>query len=398
MTLNRFLPPLIFLSILILPVGQLLRFTTFGGAVFTPLDVAVGGILLIFLYSSPDFKKIVKYPFFRWWALFNAWALVTLIFSLNFFSISEVISGAMFWVRWVGYSGLLYVVLLRLKKEEKEKAFYLLIISSFVIAILGFIQFVIYKDLSFLAPLGWDPHQNRIVSTFLDPNFLAGFLVLSSCLVLAKLEKKMDKRKQLFLLVSLGAFILAIVLTFSRSGYLSLLVAVLLFSALRLKWISFLVIMVLILSLVMIPKVGERLRGAFEFDETSQARVLSWSNAWTIASENPLVGVGFNNYRYAQLKSDLIDEAGFESHSATGSDSSLLLVLATTGFMGLFLFLMFYLNIAREFLKKNKRAVGLTGVIMIVSLFAHTQFVNSIFYPSILFFVSIAWGVMIAED
>ena len=123
-------------------------------------------------------------------------------------------------------------------------------------------------------------------------------------------------------------------------------------------------------------------------DVTAQKRVESWSNILSLSGGNLFFGTGFNTLRFVQFEEGLITNS--EEHSAGGSDSSLLTILATTGIFGLLAFIWLMASAVFVSLKifKNKdidfnSALGLGIIGGLASLFIHSQFVNSLLYPHI---------------
>ena len=106
------------------------------------------------------------------------------------------------------------------------------------------------------------------------------------------------------------------------------------------------------------------------------ARAESWKTAWNIFSQNPILGVGFNTYRYAQ-------GASADSHAGAGVDSSLLLVLATTGIVGFVI----YLKYLKYLWKLGENDLVLSA--SLVALFVHSLFLNSQFYPHVMLWISL---------
>ena len=144
---------------------------------------------------------------------------------------------------------------------------------------------------------------------------------------------------------------------------------------------------------------AERISGAVSLDITAQARIVSWQNAAQIIKDSPVLGVGFNNYRFAQMRYGFF---GFEKPeggmSGAGSDSSLLLVLATTGIIGFAIFLTFLVRVfSLSFRFKNTSVVALAVFSSLVALLVHSIVVNSMFYPWILAWFWITLGLMIVE-
>ena len=91
---------------------------------------------------------------------------------------------------------------------------------------------------------------------------------------------------------------------------------------------------------------------------------------------SPVVGVGFNAYRYAKYQQGILNEEGLlESHSGAGADSSILFVLATTGVVGL----MAYLNLGFNLWKYA--AGNILFKTSLLGIIAHSFFNNTLFYP-----------------
>ena len=157
---------------------------------------------------------------------------------------------------------------------------------------------------------------------------------------------------------------------------------------------------ILIIAFLASPRIQERVEGILTIDVTAQKRVESWSNIITLSRGNPLFGTGFNTLRYVQFEEGLITNP--EEHSAGGSDSSFLTILATTGIFGLlaFIWLMFLALFVswKLFINKENKfnsALGLGIIGGLASLFVHSQFVNSLLYPHMLVIVWMLLGVAV---
>ena len=80
----------------------------------------------------------------------------------------------------------------------------------------------------------------------------------------------------------------------------------------------------------------------------------------------------------------------FESHACSGSDSSLLLVLATTGVAGFLSFLFLLIHVWR-----NSNSLSKT---LLVATLVHSMFSNSLFYPWILGYIVIAFSLSLRSE
>jgi len=394
----KFLNFLLFLFIVLLPFGQLTRMS-FGSATFYAHDLVLVALIFVFLIFALAMRgKLTLPPVSILVLIFILFALVSLINSLRLFSLGEVLIGELFLLRFVLYFFLYLIVVNIIKKENVAFWLNTLLSVGLVVAILGFLQLALFPDLSFLQAYGWDPHVGRLTSTFLDPNFVGLFLVFSFALSLALFYFKKNLSK--FFLVFPSTFLIALILTFSRSSYLAWAVSLFSFGIFLSKRLFLLFLPLFLLSIIFLPRMAERISGAVLLDITAQARIVSWQNATQIIRDNPVLGVGFNNYRFAQIQYGFFDferpEGGL---SGAGSDSSLLLVLATTGFFGFLVFLAILFRILLlSFHLKNTSVAALTVFSSLIALLVHSIFVNSVFYPWILAWFWITLGLMVVES
>lgn len=361
-----------------LPVGEIAGAVNLIDLV---LVLAVGSWLISLFFSK---QKILFPPGF--WPLLIFWlvAAISLVNALKFFTPIQVIIGSLFLWRFVFYSLVYLVVYNSLGKKEIPFWTNLLILVGMVVAFLGILQFLFLSDLRFLALYGWDPHFNRLVSTFLDPNFVGGFLTLTFILLISKML--FSPRSNIFHWLLIGFLTIAIILTFSRSTYLMFFVSLILIGILKSKRLFLALLIFFVVVAVFVPKVQDRIVGAVTFDVTAQARITSWQNALTFATNYPFWGLGFNNYRFAQAKFGLFDQnQPLGGHAGAGSDSSLLTVLATSGFLGLTIFIFIFLRIlVKNWQARRDNYLSFCVVVSLISLFFHSQFVNSLLFSLIM--------------
>ena len=128
---------------------------------------------------------------------------------------------------------------------------------------------------------------------------------------------------------------------------------------------------------------------------SSISRFQSAQHALQVIQSNPIIGVGFDSYRYAQIRLHLINSTSkFPSHSASGDDTSLLFVFATTGIIGLLSYCYMWFKLfkgAQKTYKKN--AFALIFIASGAGLFINSFFINSLFYPEIMFWMWIIAGL-----
>ena len=84
----------------------------------------------------------------------------------------------------------------------------------------------------------------------------------------------------------------------------------------------------------------------------------------------------------------------FSSHACSGSDSSLLFILATTGVVGFLIFLRLVINVAGSL---NGSFEDIIFVASSTALLVHSLFSNSLFYPWIMGYMIILLVIAIRK-
>jgi len=344
------------------------------------------GVVLINVYFL--IKNISRLTFFyknnslvRALILFYSVGLISLFFRIFTLEPRAIFVGFLYWSRGLMY-GLLFIPLSDLFTKSSLKK--LLFSLGLATVITGIGQYIISPDIRFLEVAEWDPHYYRVVGTILDPGFVGAVLTVFLLLLVFFRDKFKPKT---FLLMIIPTY-LTFALTYSRSSYLALLAGIAAYSvkvkSVKPFIISFLLLVATILLLPRSPG-GEGVK--LERTSSVQARIINWQRTLQIFSQNPVLGVGFNTYRYAQKQAGFLDNIKWlKSHSGAGADSSLLFVAATTGIVGL----AFYLR----FLSRLWNYPSVFPLyIPLASLLVHSLFLNSLFYPHILFLLSVILSV-----
>lgn len=316
--------------------------------------------------------------------------LVSLLFNVGREDTREWINGALYFVRWLEYLMLFWIGQDVFRTHERARRYLLIITGSgVVLALLGFMQLKLFPDFTFMVPQGWDPHIGRLLSTWFDPNYLAGAFALLTAVTLG-IAMTVPFRQGRWWWIATGVTALATVLTFSRSGYVGFVVAVGVVLAIRSRAALFIGLLGLIAIFLFVPRVQERVIGIRTIDETAQLRLVSYRNAITVIRDHPYIGVGYNLYKYVQVEYNFLQKT--EEHSASGSDSSLLTVWVTTGTIGLVVYLWLFFAMLWESWRtwRDRRlpvlwqGFGLGVFAGLVGLFVHSQFVNGLQYPHLM--------------
>ncbi|MFA5270023.1 MAG: O-antigen ligase family protein [Patescibacteria group bacterium] len=360
--------------------GQLLRFSLFGFTL-TALDIAVLAWAIFWLGGLLTRFRRYPTPRFLWWSIgFACLAVVSLIGALRFIGVPELVVASSYLIRWVAYALLVYLGYALAKSSQLLPALGLVF---GLIATLGILQWLIVPDLAFLERFGWDPHQGRLVSTFLDPNFVGGFLAIGVALAIPQFLTNKTTRLRWYWGVILLLSLVGIYLTFSRSALLALFAVIVIIGVLRYRLFSAALLIVVILSCAASPRWLERGKGAVTMDQTARYRIESWVEGVNIMRHEPLIGVGFNTLPYTRANYGY----PITGHSASGFDSSLLTVGVTTGGLGLLAYLGLLgsaLLLAWKKWRRSSAPVALSFMAVTLALLVHSLFVNSLLYPSVL--------------
>lgn len=374
---------LFYLSVLSLTLGQFSNFFAISGSKIYLFDVVIllfstiGTLYFLITRSFLLSKGLISFY------IFIIWAIISLVFNSVYLRNAELFIAFFYLLRFLMYvqGAVIVYNLYASKLISKKQIVNAFIFSGVSLSILGFIQFILLPDFSVLdQSLGWDPHKNRLASTFFDPNFAGGYLV-GILFLLIFYKKNYSKSYLIYFLIILSA----ILLTFSRSSWGMLAISVLIYGLIKNPKIIIISLVIGFLAYFAVPRIQTRFAGITDPADSASFRLISWKNTLEIAQDNLVFGVGYNAFKKAQINYGFLDPDTRSEHSATGADSSLLLVLATTGIIGfiLFIFSLFFGVVNSK---------SLFVLILISSLMLHSQFVNSLLYPQILFFWLISIG------
>lgn len=356
----------IILFFIVFPFGQIIRI-----GVIHPLDVivAMGALVsIVYRYQKPEVLK--KINLFLFIASFS-WLLSLLVFKSP-----EVFYGLLYLVRlWIYFYFAVYVWHFS-QKEHQNKQFLIqsLLLVTVVSGFFGWLQYFWFPNLGSFLEWGWDEHYLRLTGTFLDPTFLGIILVLGLIISLNRfIETGLKKYEYLYIFIFLT---ISLLFTYSRASYLAFF-AGLLYIAFRKGLMSKIVYIIFAFAfIVLLLPTSQNNVLKFTRQFSVLQRIENYKETIQIFKTSPVFGVGYNNICLA--KSEKSGYFNYKSHACSGSDSSLLFVLATTGVLGIIVFLYPFL------LLLNSKNSTLLLESSFLSLFVHSMFSNSIFYSWVL--------------
>lgn len=378
--------------------SQLLRIKLNNGVAITLLDIAVAITVLIWLTQKILHKEKITGFLLKGIVFFITVCILSLLAnSWNYLPYQTGIA-TLYLIRFLIYSGL-YFLIKELPAQKRGMIKSYIFLTGIIVLAIGFLQFFFYPALESLYYLGWDEHLYRMFGTFLDPNYFGSFLVLFFLFVLeykAKDIKKIDLlaiRHGNKILTLLILIILGIVLTYSRSAIIMALTAIIVYFFTKKDYLKILTITILFLAFVFMLS-NTYIEGLNPFRIAStKARIESIQNAVTIIKDHPILGVGFNTYRYTQNQYGFRTTGFWQtSHADAGTDNSFLFILATTGVIGLtvYIYLMSQVFKLKKILKGSARQIFIT---VLVTLTVGSMFNNLLFFTPVMFFIWIYLGL-----
>ncbi len=392
---------LINLLTFILPLGVLTRISIVPGAFLYIHDIIVGIIFLVTFYKVLFKKeKIINRGLFKYFLIFLSACLLSLVVNIPHLNGLSFFVALLYFIRLASYYSLIFALQF-VDKKFLSTLHLKLIASGALFAFLGLLQYFFYPNLKNLHYAGWDDHLYRLFSTMLDPNFAGIFmvfvLILITCSTLYYFRKA--NLRMTALLAFLGLFtLISIYLTYSRSAFLSMIVGIviLLIVSNKNKIIYPVIILLAVLLLAFSNSSVEGLNPFRTF--SALERVDSAGVALSIVGRNPILGVGFGAYRYAQLRYGYSrDISDIPNNSAASTDNSYLLILATTGVIGFIAFIVFIFELMKNLKTRisEKNVLSVAAFPILCALMFNSLFINTLFYTLILAWVFIIIGATV---
>lgn len=388
---------LLVILFLIFATGEIFRFQLGDNIAVSLMDVTVGFIVLFWITRllkqkklDSIFKSSLAKPIF----IFAGLGFISLLLGSTKLNQKEFIVSFLYLLRWISYA-LIYFVVKDFDSKFKKKILIFMIIAGSIILAAGYLQFFLYSNLRNLYYLGWDDHLYRLFSSFFDPNFAGTILVLNFILFLGVFLNKI-KRRDKKIIIALAILIVfnlpAVFLTFSRSAFLMLIFSSSAFFTTINKKRLILALSIILIFFVILSSKNFYIENMNLFRIASTtARIESYQNAAKIIQDNFFFGVGFNSYRYAQLRYGFREKIGAKtSHADAGTDNSFLFVMATTGLFGLVAYLYIWF---RVMVLSSEKILSIILISSLIGLFVNAMFVNSLFFPSVMLWLWTLIGI-----
>jgi len=361
------------------------------------------------LYVLLGKGRVLNRKFFIYPLVFIGLLLLNTIFSINpYNSQNEVLKSCMYM--------LVFVFVCLLDRGKRRLLIVSLLVASIIISLRAVYQYfsgleyinqhyayeqIINKGFYAIEML----KQKRVISWFLSPNLLAGYLLIIVPVALGSAINSY-KQKQIKQLIFFGAiFILAAIslyLTRSWGAYLGFSIAMVLiiFKILKssqgfkinlsnnVKWLSGVVFLLLIFTAM------HSNRGEYFFDINNPQnslvqRLYYWQSSEEIIKANPFTGVGLGNFGiiYPQFKNINANETIY-AHNLflqLWAELGTILFLFLTGFI-----IYFYLNVLKKIKHEQSAVLGFNAAIIAFLVYNFFDFSFFVFQSGYVFFIIVA--------
>ena len=300
--------------------------------------------ILLFGFFIYLFKKYKLKPFLqknsKWLYFFSLSLFLSFLLTVNQHSVIQNSTAFLYLLRTSFYFVLL-ICLRYYSLKQKDINEYIrpgLLLFFIFTLITSFIQYFLYPNLRNLSYLGWDPHLFRIFGVFFDTSISSAIFGMIIIYVIREFNNfSFSKMSRWLLLIT---FSVLGILTYSRGFYISIIITLIyyLIKNKKIKYLLF-ILLLFITSLVIIPKpFGEGVNLLRTY--SIESRLKQNQEGIRLWFKNPVFGIGYN-----QLKSIRQSQTNTPTHATSAFPSSFITLLATSGVVGLFFFLIALRNI-----------------------------------------------------
>lgn len=403
---------LFYLLLMTIPIGRVISASLFESAskvASLTLDEVILCLLVVACLCTPSARRLIlgrKIPGAKAALAYITWCIISLLLGgLRYhLTVSQMAFSALYLARWISYSLLFFVGYdLCRRTEDVKRIVKWLVIGGSAFSGFGLIQAAILPDFAFILhpdaiPLvDFDPQGHRLVSTFLDPNIAAGYILVFLLLSLSFWIHGYSKWLWPCLL-SCGALLA----TLSRGGGLGVIVGlVVLMTTKNFPWKRALIaiLALALLGVSMYPslkaQLEERQRLTIE-DPSALSRIVDWQLALNIIISNPISGIGFDTLGFIAPSYGVVRE----SATAFGFDGDLVTICVLTGIVGLVLYMWIFWEMIRALSRlyvaadsKWVRAYSMGVRSATIGLLVSSFFTTLLLYPQIMAVVWILWAL-----
>ena len=241
----------------------------------------------------------------------------------------------------------------------------------------------------------------RVYSTLENPNNYAEFIVLTFPVSLVFCAGIVDRRWKTICMASLAVPVVALLMTYSRSSWVSFALAAVVFLAL---WDKRLLPLIPVAALVAVPLLPDSIFNRIltignTADSSNAYRLYIWSSALAMIRDFGLTGIGLGPGNFTPLYASYCDP---NASVAQHSHMLYLEVWLEMGLLGIISFLGMYLGLIRRAIRSMGHADSMLRYVLIacVSSLVGVSFVGAAeyiwFYPRVMFAFFILIGITLS--
>lgn len=399
------------LMLILIPLGRVLNIELFESAAkvvpFSPNDALL--TLLILCYVVRRFyekrKPFEGIAYGHMIALFPLWACISLLVNMRYYHLAftDIAFSSLYLIRWCEYASLYFIVTDVLKHGTSARSIlWWLMGGALAFCAFGILQSIFLPDFAFILypnarpVIDYDPQGHRLVSTILDPNIAAGYILIFALIALSFLLHRRRYWWGIFLFL-----FTALALTLSRGGLLGFVLGFFILaiprSVSRKRVLGVLLVLV-VLAMILYPFLQaqiEELQRVSIDDASAMTRVADWLLAWNIIRENLIFGIGFNTFGFISPQYG----ANREGATAFGLAGDPMVIVALSGVIGLAIYgyvvwkVLASLHAVRRSYSEWDRAFA-TGVrAATVAVLVSSLFTTLILYPQIMAVLWVLWAL-----
>ena len=260
-------------------------------------------------------------------------------------------------LRRIIYCFLAVIVIDCFQNEKRLKRIVnFLIFATYIVCIYAVIQFIDTRYFPAPPAKGLDPFiwrwafQNRIFSTFGNPNFFGDFLVVMSPIVLALFFKK----KSFHLLILWLLITFSTIFSYSKGAWIGFGVGLIAFAFLFIGFVLNIskrkkAILILVMALFTISVVtGGILFQLKKRPDSSSFRVFTWLSCWEMINTHPVIGTGIGTFYLtypSYRRPQIFFIEGMHNTESDHPENEYLEVFYDEGFIGISIFLLLLFTI-----------------------------------------------------
>lgn len=233
-----------------------------------------------------NLKKTSTIPLKKTFLFFILFTFLSVFYSIN--PTGSLIE----WLRILSILSLYLLGFILIKNSDDfKKLIYIIIFSTLIPGIFAFNQFLTEGGMTIID----EGITNRIFGTFAHPNLFAYYLIIPLALLIFLMFKNEFKEKvDYFPLLFFTPIFTLLLLTYTRGAWLSFLIVILIFGALKYRKLLAGAILVLILIYFVFPPLHNRVNDLFYLKPGSSItwRINLWKDSLRYSQERIIAGYG----------------------------------------------------------------------------------------------------------